>query len=465
MSNRRTQMLAATAALLVGALRWLCRARVPDDYDAIGFVRAVGDFDLARLQPHFPGYPVFVALGKIAHALPLSALDALCLVSATAAAVTAFALWRIGARLGGVRAGAVGLALYACASGPWLLGGSALSDGVAAMFATVAFAALVEKRLWLAGLAIGLMLGARASYWPLALSFVLLCRDRRALVGAAVGVAAWLAPFIAIVGPRVLLALGRTHVAGHFTIWGGSVATEPHLGLRAASFVRGLFFDGLAPSWPLLAVVLLLLALPCADRRGRGPGGLALPCADRRGRAPSLRRPSRAAFILAAPYALWVFFAQNVVEQPRHLLPLWLLLLAGAALSMRHPLRAAALAITLAAAAVPVAVAHARALPAAEQAARFIGENYSRGDAVVFGTRSIRFIEANGMVTRQRQDLGEVWVDLTRLAILPPHILVTDELAGVPSHGGRTIELVTFCRDERLDRQKPCLTLREYQRR
>jgi hypothetical protein len=43
-------------ALALSAPAW------PDDWDGIGFLESVRDFDLARFRPHPPGYPVYVAL-------------------------------------------------------------------------------------------------------------------------------------------------------------------------------------------------------------------------------------------------------------------------------------------------------------------------------------------------------------------------------------------------------------------
>lgn len=48
-------------------------AREPDSIDATNFVLGVRDFDVARHQPHPPGYPVYIALGRAARAfVPLS---------------------------------------------------------------------------------------------------------------------------------------------------------------------------------------------------------------------------------------------------------------------------------------------------------------------------------------------------------------------------------------------------------
>jgi len=441
----KRRLLVGGAALAVGALRLSCRARVPDDYDSIGFVRALDDFDLGKLQPHFPGYPVYVALGKLAHAALPSALDAACAVSALAASATALALWRIARALGGDRAAALAVALYAGAAMPWLLGGAALSDGTATAFAALAFAFLCAPARPLAGgVAIALMLGTRASYWPIAVSFAIVAWPwrRRALAGAAVALCAWAAPFVALVGPRRLLALGRTHLVGHFTIWGGSIAARPRLGERAYFFARDLGYDGIAPNALLLPIVCVL-TMAC------------------------LARPSRAAWrtaaIVAAPYALWAFFAQNVVEQPRHLLPLVVAALVAMALALaRRPLLGAAAVVAVAAAGAPLAVARARTLPAAAQAAAYVARAWPAGDVVLVGGRSIRFFDKLPIVRRERTWLADVYVELERLDVLPPHVLVTSEVEGPPSHRAYLTDGPTFCRDARLDRMQPCLTLREY---
>ncbi|HEX8951014.1 MAG TPA: hypothetical protein VF945_04175, partial [Polyangia bacterium] len=105
MTARRLALAAAVVAVAV--LRFATRGDAADSWDALGFVRAVHDFDLAAFQPHFPGYPVYVALCKLARAPAL--------VSAIASAATALALWRLA---GGGRAGWIALALWAAALGP-----------------------------------------------------------------------------------------------------------------------------------------------------------------------------------------------------------------------------------------------------------------------------------------------------------------------------------------------------------
>ena len=439
----------ACAALAVFAERFALRARVPDDWDATGFVRAIGEFDLEKLQPHFPGYPVYVALARAAHFIGLAPLDAATAVSAAASAATAVGVWRL-ARASSEAAAWCALALYAAASLPWLDGGAASSDATATALATWAFVALAERRAGLGALAIALMLGARASYWPLALSWAigLLLRGgswRAALAFFSVGSAIWAVPLLALVGARRYLALGRAHLGGHFQSWGGSIATRPGLGLRSLVFARDLFFDGLAPRAWALAALLALATVGVALR-------------------PPERRAQAWAALVFAPYALWVLLAQNVVEQPRHLLPLVVLVVIALAWSARRALVVTLPAIALAASA-PLAWAHAHEAPAAAQAADWLAARAQSagGSVAVFGGASIRFFEnLAGVGAHPRTWLSEVDVDLERLDSLPREIWITDEVELDAARAPRVSDGPRFCRDARLDRARPCLALRRY---
>src|SRR2546423_15471702 len=62
----RVSRSAALALLLVYLLAHLALLpRTLEDLDSINFALGVRDFDVARHQPHPPGYPVFIALAKL----------------------------------------------------------------------------------------------------------------------------------------------------------------------------------------------------------------------------------------------------------------------------------------------------------------------------------------------------------------------------------------------------------------
>ncbi|MEM6985968.1 MAG: hypothetical protein AAF499_05465, partial [Pseudomonadota bacterium] len=52
-------------AIVFGLLFFFTRGHAPADYDAVNFLLALRDFDVAQHQPHPPGAPLFIAMGKV----------------------------------------------------------------------------------------------------------------------------------------------------------------------------------------------------------------------------------------------------------------------------------------------------------------------------------------------------------------------------------------------------------------
>src|SRR5688572_3976105 len=63
-----------------------------EDLDSMNFALGVRDFDPSKHQPHPPGYPVFIALGKLSHALWPSDAGSLSVWSALFGALSVFPL-------------------------------------------------------------------------------------------------------------------------------------------------------------------------------------------------------------------------------------------------------------------------------------------------------------------------------------------------------------------------------------
>ena len=132
-----------------------------EDIDSINFALGLREFDVARHQPHPPGYPVFIALGRASLAaidLAAPGLDrvraealALALWSALAGAlaiVAAHALYRALAAAGGTAgrdgsAGPIATVLLALAPSFWLSGLRPMSDLAGLAFALGAQAMMV----------------------------------------------------------------------------------------------------------------------------------------------------------------------------------------------------------------------------------------------------------------------------------------------------------------------------------
>jgi len=92
-------LLAAACAAYVGLL-WLLRPRTPFEWDEVLFLRALERYDVGTHSPHPPGYPLYVAAGKLLALVVGDPLAALQLLSILAAGAAVALLWRLARQLG-----------------------------------------------------------------------------------------------------------------------------------------------------------------------------------------------------------------------------------------------------------------------------------------------------------------------------------------------------------------------------
>ena len=330
--------IAAAAALAVAAL-WL-RSIPPSlsSDDAFFFLHALTRFSILDFSPQFPGYPGYVAMGRVALLITHDPLAALALTSgAVALAIPPAAAW-LAWRITGA-ASATLATFFITLLGPLMpdLAASLLSDGAGILFLLV-FLALLPKpneparlRLFLAGLALGWAFACRPSDAPLlagAFLAVVVIRHRW-LPAIAVGAATVLVPAAATVyaleGP-LYLEEGLRFLSGHATIWGNTAFTPA----------------GDHASW-LSALASIPFAIPAAILN---LAGVAIAIAAR-SRPPALMATA-AAFVA---HAAWIAAFQNP-DHLRHLAPLATLggiILVGAVASLPvRPFRIAVLATFLA---------------------------------------------------------------------------------------------------------------------
>jgi hypothetical protein len=366
-------------------------------------------------------------------------------VSCTAAIV---ALGVLADRIAGDRASLAVMALLGCAPLVWRAASTVGTEGVALAFFAIAATLLASGSPRGAGLALGLGLGVRLSWWPLAVSALLLTPRalRRTVVIAMCGsVLCWTGALAAVTGASRLLALFAQHARGHFTSFGG-----------------GAFTDG--------GPVRLQLALVDLFARGLGVGtdtlGLlaAAALAAAVSTLPSRGAWARTALIVIAPYLAWILLAQNLRYEPRHAVPLVAMVAFYLGLALAHaPLRCAALALAMGAIAWRDGRTGRAVLPAGAQLASFVEKSFRREDTLVYGGRGVRFLELDPNAPRSvgRVTMGDVVVDLTKQDVLPLHALVTDELSDLNRSPWPLSPVERFCRPERLDPRAPCIGLFE----
>ncbi len=455
---------AALGVALLGGLFVLLRALStppwPDDWDGLGFVASVTHFDPDHFAPHMPGYPVYVALLRMAaFVVPRPVLAANLVAINSGVAATAFAYLAASRALTRSQAAWVA-SLVAIAPLAWRAGTTIGSEAPALMFACVAaFGATRSgsRAAWWMGIAIGLGLGVRLSWAPLYLAMIALAprgeRLRTCLVTTAATLA-WCVPFAWIVGPKHLASLATTHAAGHFHVWGGTAIEEPGA-MRVAWLARDLFVDGLGVDSDTIGIAIAVVSVMLAVL-----GFLEWREND--------FAHARVLWVLV-PYAAWITLGQNIHQQPRHALPLVVALVAALALAAtgsRNP-RTLGVAFFGLLAMRTSSDANARATPPSGEQLVVYAQSLASPDrpVAVFGGPSARFFDLAphpDVTAATVGTLGDAELALGRLPSIPARFLVTSELQDLPIDSRSLVHLTKLCRDARVDRRAPCLDVYDW---
>ncbi|HSL48139.1 MAG TPA: glycosyltransferase family 39 protein [Candidatus Deferrimicrobiaceae bacterium] len=268
--------LAVGLALVTLLSRWPYRARMLYNWDAVQFALALREFDVAKHQPHPPGYLLYVGLGRLLNASlgdPTLAYVALAMLFS---AGSTFALYALARRLYDRATALVAAALLAVSPLFWFYGsvgltyaGEAFAASVVAWFAYATLGGSVRHLYW-GALVLGLSGGMRQSVLLLLLPLWLGCallgvRSWRRLTlagGLLLGaVLAWLVPMVWLSGGPTAYLAASTQLYGSVlfptSVLGGSVETT----LAQLRYLLESTLVGLGP------LGLVALALPAYARR------------------------------------------------------------------------------------------------------------------------------------------------------------------------------------------------------
>lgn len=302
----------AVLAFCCVAVRLLFSAGGIEDSDGALFVLGVQEFDPTRLQPHWPGYPLYILGAKLFVGLGASPLQSLQIMGALGWIAVAYALRSVGAN--GRWAGWLVLChpLFALEAGRIEadLAGIALSISAFGMMNIK-----TRRGLGAAGFLMGLSLGFRVAMAPFALGLFLVSRAqwRPFLAGLLLGVVIWLIPLVYHVGLLTFVEGCADFGHGHFVTFGGGLLQGGdgllRWGRALLAFLPGGFWIGLPWIFAIATISLLTASRPwrCVSR------------------------------IAALPFVIqscFVLLFQNP-DRPRHLLipAVWFLLLSGSGLA------------------------------------------------------------------------------------------------------------------------------------
>ena len=307
-----------------------------EDLDSLRFALSMVDYDVAKLQPHFPAYPVFCFIAKLLYAVIRRYALAFSLIGGLSTFFTIFFTLKIAKINSTTLLGKI--AIFVAFMNPllWLMSNRYMPDamGVACLLASLYFTTIQEENgkdtptnfhnaigFFLAGS----LLGIRLSYFPLlipALLFRLKDPGRlKCVIAGIVGILVWLIPLLSITGWNALIAAAQTQSHGHFSDFGGTVSTHPQLWLRLTKIFESIWADGFGLYWQgrspitVCTAIALVGIVAIANRQTLKKWIVEKPFRDT---APFLN----IILIGCVIYFVWIFLAQNVIHKSRHVLPL-----------------------------------------------------------------------------------------------------------------------------------------------
>jgi hypothetical protein len=310
-----------------------------DSLDAVFFVRGLTRYSVLEARPHWPGYPVYMAVGRLVALAVLEQRTRCGVLSVLASSLSVWPLmavvqqWRRaagGAPLAANRAAILAGLLWVLSPLSWLVGTQIGSEPLGLLVALTVLwlssrsvAGSSPGSLPLAGGLAGLLLGIRLPYGSLLLPLFEAVRrrlaspdgplTRRALV--------WCAAAAALRWPRGwagrsrwtaarFFAMADLRLRAHYGNWTERVLAHGHWFSRPAGLARVLVVDGLGGWWPGLPL-------------GRLPATVGWAALIVAGGARLLARPvARQMFaIWTFPYLLMILLF-NDVGLARYALPL-----------------------------------------------------------------------------------------------------------------------------------------------
>ena len=307
-----------------------------EDLDSLRFALSMVDYDVAKLQPHFPAYPVFCWIAKLLYAGIRRYALAFSLLGGLSTFCAIFFSLKIAQIKSTTLSGKI--AIFVIFMNPllWLMSNRYMPDamGVACLLASLYFTTTRGEngrhtpsgfRNIIGFFLAGILIGIRFSYLPL-LAPALFLRLKnpgrlKCIIAGIIGVLVWFIPLLSITGWDVLIAAAQTQSHGHFSDFGGTVSTQPQLWIRSIKIFESAWADGFGLYWqgrhPITACTAIALL---------GIVVIANWQTLKKWAAEEFFRDNALFFntvcVGGVVYFVWIFLGQNVIHKSRHILPL-----------------------------------------------------------------------------------------------------------------------------------------------
>lgn len=307
----------AMVTRLVGSIHYI------EDIDSMRFYLSLFEFDLAKEQPHFPIYPVYIYSVKFVHLFVRNPYLTFSIVGGLTSFFfvrgTLILLRRLQISVNEWLA----VIILLFNSFLWIMSNRFMPDfmGLTAVIWSFVY---LRKAIIRPGnsknfvhffYAIGLLVGIRLSFFPLALipaCYLIWKYPKRRVIAVfsfVLAITVWITPLFFLFGFDQMWQSGLAQTRGHFLEFGGTIFIEDTIWNRFVAIGKYLWADGLGGFVRGRNVVTIIYSIV-----------LLLTLIISR---PSLK--FKKAYILPllslGLYLIWVFFFQNILYKPRHLLP------------------------------------------------------------------------------------------------------------------------------------------------
>ncbi len=461
-----------------------------EGWDSVDFALGLRDYDITYYQPHFPGYPVYMFFCWIVHLSTDNDTLALTIPGAVLGSVVLVPLFYLARRMFTETVAWVTVFIYMVNPLCWLQSEKALSDAVGLFFVILAaqllfYSTTARKHafryLIFGSVALGICFGVRLSYFPFITLwfYVLLTLSktdegkkmlRYGVFALFTGICVWLVPLVCFTGFKLFIINGTGFTFGHFSDWGGSVATSQDLFSRFVDFTWCLFCNGLGfwcydtSLFRLLPSIIMGVGIVVYLRHVR------------------FDQKTRFISFYLLPYLLWVFFCQNL-EKPRHILPLIPVIImcisaglvkvkkslsAYPGLSMgkekvlfTHNLFISILIVSMCIISVRLVYTHKNEPVAQIQLLDYVEHNYDGQSTRVYCWETKRLFSYYAPLwdTRRARDINDLRYDVESSLVTPEVILSTSKVSGINSIMDNAKEVVGFKNDRYINNPYHELTL------
>ena len=294
-----------------------------EDIDSLRFALSLYDYDITKLQPHFPGYPVFCFIAKIIYLLTGSMGITFSIIGGVSVYYLIYFMLKLD---NNDAASLVGLfMIFVIFFNPlvWLMSNRYMPDIMGLAIVTAILYQLIFRSKKMSSLYCGYFLsgvlaGIRLSYLPIILfpfiSELIKNKNRLNLLSLfLLGIFLWLIPLIWITGFDNLWLSALNHTQGHFMDYGGSIFTEKNLSIRFFHLVESIWADGMGGYWIGRSWVTVIFSFLIATLLIFGFVNIINNW--------KFEKSLKIIMSCILIYLLWVFFSQNIIYKSRHILP------------------------------------------------------------------------------------------------------------------------------------------------